>query len=58
MTLPPNQQTPNNRLFPVTLSWEQEYLSVGAFIDSGADESLIETTLARKAGIPLVSLQD
>ena len=46
----------SNRLFPATLSWGQETLSVGALIDSGADESLMDISLARQAGISLVPL--
>ena len=42
-----------NILFPVSLAWGLETLSVGALLDSGADECLIDVTLARQAGIPL-----
>ena len=35
------------------LAWGLETLSVGALLDSGADECLIDVTLARQAGIPL-----
>ena len=42
-----------NKLFPASLAWGLESLSVGALLDSGADECLIDVTLARQAGIPL-----
>ena len=45
-----------NNLFPATLAWGLESLSVGALLDSGADECLIDVTLARQAGIPLEPL--
>ena len=43
-------------LFPVALSWGLETLSVGALVDSGADECLMDVTLARQAGVPLESM--
>ena len=45
-----------NSLFPVALSWGLETLSVGALVDSGADECLMDVTLARQAGVPLESM--
>ena len=42
-----------NSLFPVSLSWGLETLTVGALIDSGADECLMDVTLAHQAGVPL-----
>ena len=42
-----------NQLFPASLAWGLESLTVGALIDSGADECLIDVALARQAGIPL-----
>ena len=42
-----------NKLFPASLAWRLESLSVGALLDSGADECLIDVTLARRAGISL-----
>ena len=42
-----------NSLFPVSLAWGLETLTVGALLDSGANECLIDVTLARQAGIPL-----
>ena len=45
-----------NSLFPVSLAWGLENLTVGALLDSGADECLIDVTLARQAGIPLEPL--
>ena len=43
-------------LFPVSLSWGLETLLVGALVDSGADECLMDVTLARQAGVPLESM--
>ena len=37
--IPSPPQKPNS-LFPVSLSWGRETLSVGALIDSGAEECL------------------
>ena len=51
----PLPATPNS-LFPVSLSWGLETLSVGALVDSGADECLMDVTLARQAGVPLESM--
>ena len=48
----PLPATPNS-LFPVSLSWGLETLSVGALVDSGADECLMDVTLARQAGVLL-----
>ena len=42
-----------NSLFPVSLAWGLETLTVGALLDLGADECLIDVTLAHQAGIPL-----
>ena len=44
------------KLFPASLAWGLESLSVGALLDSGADECLIDVSLARQAGIPLEPL--
>ena len=41
-----------NQLFPASLAWGLESLTVGALLDSGADECLIDVSLARQAGIP------
>ena len=54
-TLPQSKNNPN-RLFLATLAWDKETLSVGALIDSGADGCLMDISLARRAGIPLVPL--
>ena len=51
----PHPAKPNS-LFPVSLSWGLETLSVGALVDSGADECLMDVTLARQAGVPLESM--
>ena len=45
-----------NKLFPASLAWGLESLTVGALLDSGADECLIDVSLARQAGIPLEPL--
>ena len=46
-----------NQLFPASLAWGLESLTVGALLDSGADECLIDVSLARQAGIPLEPLE-
>ena len=46
-----------NQLFPASLAWGLESLMVGALVDSGADECLIDVALARQAGIPLEPLE-
>ena len=46
-----------NQLFPASLAWGLESLTVGALLDSGADECLIDIALARQAGIPLEPLE-
>ena len=46
-----------NKLFPASLAWGLESLSVGALLDSGADECLIDVTLARQPGIPLEPME-
>ena len=45
-----------NQLFPASRAWGLESLRVGALVDSGADECLIDVALARQAGIPLEPL--
>ena len=45
-----------NKLFPASLAWGLESLTVGALLDSGADECLIDVSLAHQAGIPLEPL--
>ena len=52
--IPPSSGT--NNLFPASLAWGLESFSVGA-LDSGADEYLIDVTLARQAGIPLEPME-
>ena len=49
----PSPSRLTNSLFPVYLTWGLETLTVGALLDSGADECLIDVTLARQAGNPL-----
>ena len=53
--LPPSRGS--NNPFPATLAWGLESLSVRALLDSGADECLIDVTLARQAGIPLEPME-
>ena len=45
-----------NQLFPASLAWGLESLTVGALLDSGADECLIDIALARQARIHLEPL--
>ncbi|TWW55636.1 Retrovirus-related Pol polyprotein from transposon opus [Takifugu flavidus] len=52
----PQPTEQHNRLFPATLSWDKESIPVSVLIDSGADESLMDFSLARQAGVPLVPL--
>ena len=52
------QPVPSERpQFPVTLSWSGHSVSVGALVDSGADECLIDHTFATQSGIPLIPLK-
>ena len=55
-TILPNSSVLKNNHFPVTISWNNQTLSIGAFIDSGADDCLIDYEFAVQAGIPLVKL--
>ena len=52
----PNNSVLKNNHFPITLSWGNQTLSVGALIDSGADDCLIDHEFAIQAGIPLSKL--
>ena len=52
----PNSSVLSNNRFPVTVSWDNQSISVGALIDSGADDCLIDHDFAKQAGIPLVPL--
>ena len=52
----PNSSVLSNNRFPVTVSWDNQSISVGALIDSGADDCLIDYDFAKQAGIPLVPL--
>ena len=54
--IPPSGGT--NSLFLAILAWGLETLSVGALLDSGADECLIDVTLAHQAGIPLEPMDE
>lgn len=45
-------------LFPATLKWKQGSVTVGAYLDSGADDSFIDFDFSFQAGIPLVPLED
>ena len=53
--IPPSGGT--NNMFPAFLAWGLESLSVGALLDSEADECLIDMTLARQASIPLEPIE-
>uniref|UniRef100_A0A674NN42 Gypsy retrotransposon integrase-like protein 1 n=1 Tax=Takifugu rubripes TaxID=31033 RepID=A0A674NN42_TAKRU len=55
-TVIPQPTEQHNRLFPATLSWDKESIPVSVLIDSGAEESLMDFSLARQAGVPLVPL--
>ena len=43
-------------LFPATLTWDLQSVVVGAYLDSGADDSFIDHEFACQAGISLVPL--
>ena len=43
-------------LFPATLQWGHKSVTVGAYLDSGADDSFIDGEFASQAGISLVPL--
>ena len=47
----------NSRLFPVSLSWSGQSIPVGALVDSGADECLMDHTFAIQNNIPLIPLE-
>ena len=53
--MPQNPVLRNNH-FPVSISWASQSLSVGALVDSGADDCLIDFDFATQAGISLVPL--
>ena len=53
--LPHDSVIKNNR-FPVTLSCSNLTLSIGAFIDSGADDCFIDLEFVKQAGISLTPL--
>ena len=46
---------PENRI-PVSIAWADQTISVGALVDSGSDDNLIDYEFATQAGIPLVPL--
>ena len=52
----PKSSTPSENRFPVTITWADQTLSIGALIDSGADDNLIDLEFAVQSGIPLVPL--
>ena len=52
----PKSSTPSENRFPVTITWADQTLSIGALIDSGADDNLIDSEFAVQSGIPLVPL--
>ena len=43
--------------FEVTLTWQNQSLTVDAIIDSGADESFMDARLAGSAAVPLITLE-
>ena len=45
-----------NSLVPVSLSWENRSITIGALVDSGADDCLIDFNFASQAGISLSPL--
>ena len=53
--IPKSSVLSENR-FPVTVSWADQTLSIGALLDSGADDNLIDYEFAVQSGIPLVPL--
>ena len=52
----PTSSVLKNNHFPVTITWGNQTLSIGALIDSGADDCLIDHEFAVQAGIPLSNL--
>ena len=47
-------------LLPTTLAWGKEFLTpytIGAYLDSGADDSFLDLGFARQAGVPLLPVQ-
>ena len=53
--MPKSSVLENNHL-PVSVSWSDQSISVGALVDSGADDCLIDYEFANQAGISLVPL--
>ena len=52
----PNSSILSENRFPVSLAWDGQTASVGALIDSGADDNLIDSEFAMQSGITLVPL--
>ena len=52
----PQDSCSDKNLFPISLSFSNQTLAAGAFIDSGADDNLIDFAFAKRVGIPLTPL--
>ena len=52
----PNSSILSENRFPVSLAWDGQTASVGALIDSGADDNLIDSEFAMQSGITIVPL--
>ena len=48
---------PPNQLVSVSLAWKDQRITVGALLDSGADECFLDSEFAAQAGIPLEPLE-
>ena len=55
-TILPDRSVLSENRFPVSLAWADQTLSVGALVDSGADDNLIDLEFATQSGISLVPL--
>ena len=44
-------------LLPATLAWGKESHSIGAYLDSGADDSFLNLGFARQVGVPLLPVR-
>ena len=49
----PRTKRSSNQLVPATLTWGSQSLTIGAFIDSGADDNFIDEGFTQQAGIDL-----
>ena len=50
----PHETTEPPVLIPATLSWDREHLELGAYLDSGADDSFLDVGFVEQTGIPTV----